>query len=472
MTPRLRLTAVLCALGIAVISCGNRIPHEQVVAEARARRAAVNSGSNPSTAGAGNPAVNPEQPGPAFTPEGGGPQPQTSGPTTAPVISPGQPQGGAPRGGKSPIVIGTIGSYSGIPGGVLAHGLRGMQAWAASVNAKGGIGGHPIKLVVADDRGDPTQHQAALQNLVERQHVIAVVGMFSIVDRAGANYMERKRVPVVGGIVDPVWFTSPMYFAHVGASPDVLFGNFKTAARYSGAKNGLATLTCVEAEPCAEFKRDARPMACGAGESVPCPHAGSSGLRLVYQADVSLAQPDFTAECLQAQNSGAQVVLPVGDTNLVLRVASSCARQGYHPLFITVAYAQSMAKVQNLDGTVAVGGWFPFVGVKGSITDEYTRAMKTYFPNVELAAVTPGGWSAGKLFEKAATIALARTDQLKSNDILEALWTMRGERLGGWIVPVTYRKNKPAIVAPCWVTQRIQNGTWVNPDGTKLFCRT
>lgn len=464
-----RVAAALLTLVLAVVACGNRLPHEEVVAGARGAAAGVGGGAAVG-GGAGVGGGGGTSPGGA-TGAGGGPvepgggtqQPgAATGPTGAGGASTGPGQGGSAQATKSPIVIGTVGNYSGVAGSVHVPGLRAMQAWVGTVNAKGGIGGHPIKYIVADDQADPTRHRAALQDLVERQGVIAIVGMFAaLTEQAGRDYIERKRVPVVGGIsVSLMWHSSPMYFAHSSKALDNLFGQFRTAARLGGGKKALATLTCVEGETCSEFKRGAQQL------------AAPAGLRLVYQADISLAQPDFTAECINAQQRGAEIIMPVGDPNTLNRVATSCLRQGFRPLFINLTPAEKQTEFEPLDGSVAAQGFFPFVGVKGTATDEYLRAMRTYAPNQELGTLSPGGWTAGRLFEKVLTIALQRTDRPKSNDILEALWTIRNESLGGLLLPVTYTKNRAARVPACWFTMQLKGRRWLTPDGLRTSCRT
>ncbi len=45
-------------------------------------------------------------------------------------------------------------------------------------NSHGGINGHPVDVVAeyADDKADPAVGLAAVKDLVENQHVIAIVG--------------------------------------------------------------------------------------------------------------------------------------------------------------------------------------------------------------------------------------------------------------------------------------------------------
>jgi branched-chain amino acid transport system substrate-binding protein len=119
-----------------------------------------------------------------------------------------------------------------------------------------------------------------------------------------------------------------------------------------------------------------------------------------------------------------------------------------------------------------VSSFFPFFGVKGTFTDEYLQAVRRYFPKQELATLSPGGWTMGKIFERAARIALQHTDTPTSNDILEALWTFRKETLGGMTLPLTYVKNQPSSLGPCWFTLRMKDGRWLAPDGLKQICRT
>jgi branched-chain amino acid transport system substrate-binding protein len=251
-----------------------------------------------------------------------------------------------------------------------------------------------------------------------------------------------------------------MYFATLPTSETIVYGMLKTAARFGGGVTRVATMTCVEGAACSDFKRLSAQI------------APKAGVQIVYQADVSLAQPDFTSECLQASNRGAQILWPVGDQNLVHRVARSCARQGFRPQYVQATISEKETEFPLLDGQVHAGGSFPFIGVKGTFTDEYTQAMRRYFPKQELATLTPSAWSMGKIFERAVTLALQRTSRLTSNDILEALWTFRGETLGGLNVPLTYTKNRPASVARCWYTVRMKDGRWLTPDGVKPSCWT
>src|SRR5207248_1381541 len=107
-------------------------------------------------------------------------------------------------------------------------------------------------------------------------------------------------------------------------------------------------------------------------------------MEVVYEAKISLAQPDYTAECIQAKTHGAEAMWTMGDTNSVGRIARSCARQGFTPLYVNAHSIQddAMAGFSGLEGglvgTQPQAPWFLTSGTPG-IT-EYTNAIRRYAP--------------------------------------------------------------------------------------------
>lgn len=82
-------------------------------------------------------------------------------------------------GGKKeaePYVVGGIFSISG-PASYLGEPERNsMEMVAEAVNAKGGINGHPLKLVIYDDEGDPTKARLHAEKLLQKDKALAIVG--------------------------------------------------------------------------------------------------------------------------------------------------------------------------------------------------------------------------------------------------------------------------------------------------------
>jgi branched-chain amino acid transport system substrate-binding protein len=100
-----------------------------------------------------------------------------------------------------PIVVGSICSCSGAQSAVIGKVSEANKAWAASVNAAGGINGHPVKIITKDDAGDPAKGIAAAKELVQ-EHVQAIVGAVSLTDSVWAKIVDEAGIPVVDRVIN------------------------------------------------------------------------------------------------------------------------------------------------------------------------------------------------------------------------------------------------------------------------------
>ncbi|MGA9860134.1 MAG: ABC transporter substrate-binding protein, partial [Solirubrobacteraceae bacterium] len=57
-----------------------------------------------------------------------------------------------------------------------------IQAYFSCVNANGGVNGHPLKLFVQLDQTQPAQVAAAAKQLVGSDHVVAIDGVFDLLE--------------------------------------------------------------------------------------------------------------------------------------------------------------------------------------------------------------------------------------------------------------------------------------------------
>jgi len=102
----------------------------------------------------------------------------------------------APSG--APYVIGAIFSITGDASSLGIPERNTAEMLEKMINGAGGINGHPLKIVIEDDRGEPAECLNAAMRLVEKDNVLAIVGP----SRTGTTmaliaYMERKQVPLI-----------------------------------------------------------------------------------------------------------------------------------------------------------------------------------------------------------------------------------------------------------------------------------
>jgi branched-chain amino acid transport system substrate-binding protein len=363
------------------------------------------------------------------------------GPSPAPAGTPARPGTPGCAGAKPEVVIGTVGTQSGPVGVATNPGVKAVQAWVANQNAKGGIDCHPVRYVVADDGGDPARHLALVKQLVEGQHVIGFVFMNAVLSgQASVRYLNDKQVPVMADDGGGDWFNSPMHFPASSSGHGIADLTMAAGARVTvpaGLKK-LAVIVCQEASVCATYTD----------------HWSKNGARLgydiVYRGQASLGQPDYTSQCLAAQSAGAQVMMIAFEPNSVRRLRSSCTKVGFTApiVLVSVMSTVDMADDPAFEGTVISMPTLPWFLADRPAVAEYQATLRRVAPNLPIDQSTIVGWTAAKLFERAATGQLS--EQPSSADLLKGLWSIKGDDLGGLTYPLRFEQGKaPGNGQPC-----------------------
>jgi branched-chain amino acid transport system substrate-binding protein len=370
--------------------------------------------------------------------------------------------GSAPQGStaaKADIPVGVIGSYSGPQSSTFTSSQEAMQAWADSVNAAGGIDGHPVHLYIEDDAGNTSQSLTEVKTLVQEDHVVAIVGQSTGDPSAFQSYVDSAGVPVVGGNPQSTpYLTDPNWFA-VGGNEVASFYGIAAAAKQSGAK--LGNLYCAELP------------ACAATQTLLQGFGGPLGLSVSYSSKVSASAPDFTAVCQGLIKSGVQsYTLGLGAATLK-QVASQCQQQGLKAKLILSDVADStFTSDPQFNGLEVVDDIFPFFDESTPATKAFHAALKKYAPSVGTAALplnseTAVAWASGELFETA--VQRGGTGPITSATVKQGLYSLKGDTLGGLTAPLTFTKGKPTNYNCNWLYE-IKNGAFSAPNGTNATC--
>jgi branched-chain amino acid transport system substrate-binding protein len=431
-----------------------------------AATAAPGSSARPATGAEVRPASGAAAVAPSANPtagrSGGGGSPQSA---AAPSGGPSTPSVPAPSGGaKAPLVIGSITHMSGPAASGTLPGLDGLQLWVKATNAKGGVNGHVVKLFVADDNTDNARQRQLTQEFVEQKGVIAFVqNGEALTGSASVDYLKAKGVPDINSIGGNTYFyDSPVHFPLVAHGEEFVKASLYNSADYAKQKGvkRYGLIACTEAQVCNDTER-----LNGNAENVK-----ATGLELVYKSRASLAQPDFTAECIGARNAKVEILQIALDGNSVARVAASCARQNYKPLF-SVFGAIAFDKMKDnpdLDGLTVNANGFPYFICGDPATTEFCDAQRKYGPVQVYGIGNSIGWTAGKAFELAAR-NVPDTNPT-SADILNGLGSFKNETLGGLTHPLTFTKGQNAPRMPCWWQLILDKGKWTAPNGMKVAC--
>lgn len=368
------------------------------------------------------------------------------------------PAAAKPAGPLAPILLGNVGNYSGPAGASTSAAPTAIQVWAQWTNAHGGINGHPVQVFTADDGADPSRSRSLVQDMVENKHVIAFVGSMTPLDAdADISYLEQKHIPVVGGdLTTSQWTSSPVYFP-MGTTWLALIDASLKAAHDAGVTK-VGVVYCVETSACDVINKRVNESAARYGEQI------------VYTSRVSVTQPDYTAQCLGAQQNGAQAIWLGVEANSHERFANSCSRQNYHPTYLMANQTSTTheAQTSGLDGTIAPAPVFPWMVSGGNPEiDAYNQAMQQYAPGVEGSGSTAIQWASGELFKRAAANI---GGQPTTDAVFNGLWALRNETVGGLTPPLTYAAHQASPPVTCYFITKLAAGRWTAPNGAKYEC--
>ena len=428
---------------------GNAAPGSPAASSAAGRPAAGGT----AVASAAKAAATQSAPGGSTSPAGSGAGAPTPGSPAAPT---------AGRGDGSTVKLAQVGTRSGPLGAAMQPAWDSAQAWVADVNARGGLAGHPVQLITADDRGDPTQAVTLTRRLVEQDGVIAFYGLPApTTGQAILSYLETKGVPALGScICNTDVDKSPMMFeAGPGGSDGLAWEHFGGMVEATKIRK-VAILYCREAATCSNLL------------SLYKKWAGPAGVQVVYEGQMSIAQPDFTAEVIQARNSGAEALVTLADNATSIRVARSAHRQNWQPLIATQHAGDDDRFVKaggaDVEGALVASPTADWRA--GPEMADYRQAMDRYAPDGARGGMGSAVWAAGKLLEKAAERFSARPT---AADVLEGLYVLKNETLGGRLPPMTFARGKShADTNTCHVPMVVKDGKVVPLLGPAHFSCT
>jgi len=383
--------------------------------------------------------------------------------TTVPIAT-----GGGPALTGTPIVIGTLEDQTGgSRSSPLTEGVDTVDAWVRWTNAHGGILGHPVILVWANDASDPAQAERALQTFVGQDHIVALVGQDApATEPTWDRFMQDAGVPVIGGTAyTTAWFTDPMFYPTTTTVLSTTWG-LTYSAEQAGATE-QAVLTC-----------DDRPD-CGASVPLIRTAAKQQDVQLTYVDSASTAASSYASQCEAMKASGAGAVVATVD---VPQLATDCAEQGYHPLLVGSGASIPISDLETtpeLDNVVGVSGAFPW-WQQGPQTADFFQAMRQYAPEYlpggskrdQTSIVAPAAWSGGVVFANAVKNAAVSPGAIVTRaDVIRGLSLIQGSTNGGYTPPVSYGNGKtPAKQVACFWLYHVENAQYVSTNGLQMSC--
>ena len=348
------------------------------------------------------------------------------------------------------IVIGTIGLEGPLPD-IAA-------AWVDDINEAGGINGHQVELIVK--KVGTNEGLAAARELVEKDHVQAIVAYTDSGVTTWGDYVAAKNVPVIGGLpVDIIATTNPNFFP-IGAN---IFANaygLMDQAATVGDKFG--ELHCAELAQCAGSAQLFEVM------------GGALGVELTVSSKITtVGAADYTAACQSLIDGDVDSYTIGADGPVVLKIAAQCADLGLKatliPLGITVR--DTFLGEPAVDGALVADSDAPFFDTSLQGVKDYNELIKQV-PDLgdQNGPVAFQVYIGMELFKKAVEESgIAAEDDVTSADLKDGLYQLKDETLGGLTPPLTFTQGRPTLIN-CYFKWGIEGGQFVDPDGLETSC--
>ena len=165
-------------------------------------------------------------------------------------------------------------------------------------------------------------------------------------------------------------------------------------------------------------------------QSLIQPGGGSqAGVTTVYSSSISITQPDFTAQCLDAKQAGATFIYFAGDGDSLMRMANDCAAQGYKPLYVgdSIAITANLAIECQPKRPAGRADELPVGGQLHAGAGGLPAGGQAVRPEPRRLG-NHGGGMGGGMFAVAADKDLTATPT--SAEFFQGLWSIKNNNLG------------------------------------------
>jgi branched-chain amino acid transport system substrate-binding protein len=291
----------------------------------------------------------------------------TSGDSTSVGSSAGDASQGSSAG---PI---TIGASLSLHGQRSADGMafeKGYELWARDVNARGGLLGRRVKLVILDDNSEPTQVVSNYQTLIGEDHVDLTFGPYSSLLTTPASAVAARYgyafVEGAGGA--PAVFDTALN----QADHNVFDVSQPVAASMQPLVNYIKNLAARQPVSVA-FPYTEDPFAAPPAQLAKAELTALNNTNITIEADSYspfIEDPNETAAAQVAQQVAQQhptvVILGSTDIPMVAAFVKVFKNDHYNPqLFVAAsgpdqgsAFTQAVGGVRNAAGIMVPNGWF------------------------------------------------------------------------------------------------------------------
>ncbi len=376
---------------------------------------------------------------------------------------------------ETTITLGNITAENGVLGDAFAPAARGLRAWAAATNAKGGIRGRKIILKTCDDREDRARDLACAQQLVERDKVFALVSTNTRTLGGSAQYLNDKGIPVIGIPITNSFARYPHFFSaypNPYARDGVTVGYKGNLVNSSGASRWFKQSLGVSKAAVFAYDIDESRQA---GEFI------GQALELegfkVTQYPVSFAAPSFDQGVADMQRQGTEIVFDAMDDGANRKLCDAMARRNFQPkakVSTIVSMGDRVGKDYNdtcRNSVFIINQSLPYTKTSVPEIARMRQAYARYQPGLDMHQWALESWTLANMVAEGILSMGGSPTRVGLEKWLNALVQYKGN---GVLVGLDWGKGNPAAtrVEDCFTIARWLDakGGWTDATDKFPFC--
>jgi branched-chain amino acid transport system substrate-binding protein len=264
---------------------------------------------------------------------------------------------------------------------------QGVNVYWNDVNAKGGIDGRQVKVIIEDTQSQAEVGKDKAKKLIEDDNVFAIVVLDRLENQeAIGRYLNSRKVPNIE-IQTPANLAEDQIWSFGVTIDHAVQG--KLVADYFvkvlGAKKvGIVSENVPTLDPGrGAFEKEIK----------------ARGGEIVYAKKIEGQQNDFSNEALALSNSGAKAVWLYMAPTTAATLANQADSAGFHPTWFanSISWAFDLVFVvgpKSLKGARAFSPWLPLSDPR---TDTYKKAYTQQNPDVKPDDLGILGWGVGQI---------------------------------------------------------------------------
>jgi branched-chain amino acid transport system substrate-binding protein len=226
-----------------------------------------------------------------------------------------------------------------------------VQARFNLENAKGGVNGYKLETTAADDQNSETGNLAAARKLVEADNVFGIVEI-TVFPGGSGDYLKGKNVPVTGwGTASDPFGKDNNVFGDAGGLPNPVPAT-TTGQGFMHDVMGVTNVGIIGInDPGAIAVSNADAKA-----------AKSLGMTVGYEANVPIAQSDFTADVAKMKSAGVNGIIMYTSPVAALSMIPEAKQAGLNAKFLlSTGYdTRFLAIADKIQGVYFENAYAPF----------------------------------------------------------------------------------------------------------------